>query len=90
MGGRRNFFMGGGQRRHFAYRFWVSDDALQMDVYETLCSFYSKKIPRVTATVKKCASLAAIARYITIIYTIAYMQIFKAGHFFTKKHCHDL
>jgi len=39
---------------------------------------------------QKCASLAEIVRYIAIIHTIAYLQIFKAGHFFTKKHCHGL
>jgi len=30
--------------------------------------------------------LAAIDRYITIIYTINYLGILKAGYFFTKKH----
>jgi len=30
---------------------------------------------------KKCASLAAIARYVTIISTIGYLQIFKTGSF---------
>jgi len=39
---------------------------------------------------KKCASLVAIARYITIIYTIGYLQIFKVGYFFSRKHCHFL
>jgi len=36
--------------------------------------------------------LAAIARYISImtIYTVRYLQIFNAGHFFSSKHCHDL
>jgi len=41
---------------------------------------------------KKNASLAAIARYISIttFYTVGYLQIFNAGHFFSSKHCHDL
>jgi len=38
------------------------------------------------------AWLAAIARYISIttIYTVGYLQIFNAGHFFSSMHCHDL
>jgi len=24
------------------------------------------------------------------IYTVRYLQIFNAGHFFSSKHCHDL
>ena len=39
---------------------------------------------------KKCASLAAIARYITILYTIGYPQTYKAEYFFLKKHCRGL
>ena len=41
---------------------------------------------------KKNASLAAIVRYINIktIYTVGYLQIFNAGHFYSSKHCHDL
>jgi len=45
------------------------------------------------ATVKKYASFVgtvAISRYIAIIHTITFLQIFKTGHFFTKKHCRDL
>jgi len=44
----------------------------------------TNKIPRVTVTITKKASLAAIARYISIttIYTVRYLQIFKAGHSF--------
>jgi len=34
---------------------------------------------------QKCASLAAIARYITIIYTIGYVQVFKAARCFCKE-----
>jgi len=33
---------------------------------------------------KKCASLAAIARYIMIIFTIGHLQIFKTWYFFTE------
>jgi len=39
---------------------------------------------------QKCASLAAIARFITVIYAVDYLQIFKAGCFFSRKHCHGL
>ena len=39
---------------------------------------------------KKCASLAAIARYIPIIFTIGYLQIFKARYLFSQKYFHGL
>ena len=71
----------------------IADDAMQMDVHKTFYPFYTtKKMPHVTVTITKKASLAAIARYIsfTIIYTVGYLQIFNAGHFFSSKHCHDL
>jgi len=42
------------------------------------------KYPELRKQSQKCALLAAIARHITVIYA---MQIFKARHFFTKKHC---
>ena len=32
----------GGQRRHFAYTFQVSDDAMQTDVHKALDPFYTK------------------------------------------------
>ena len=32
--------------------------------------------------------MAAIARYITIIFTVGRLQIFKAGYFFPQKRCH--
>jgi len=63
----------------FGYPFQVADNAMQMDVHKTLCPFKAaKEIPRVTATVTKMCFVgtAAIARYITIIYTIGYLQIF--------------
>jgi len=66
---------------------------MQMDVHKTLYPFYTtKKIPNVTVTITKNASLVAIARYISIMtsYTVGYLQIFNAGHFFSSKHCHDL
>jgi len=34
----QNLFQGG-QRRNFAYRFQIADDAMQMDVYKTLFPF---------------------------------------------------
>jgi len=71
----------------------IADDAMQKDVQKTLYPFYTtKKIPHVTVTLTKSASLAAIARYISItkIYIVGYLQIFNAGHFFSKKHCNDL
>ena len=39
---------------------------------------------------QNCASLAAITRYITIIFTIGYLQIFKEWYFFSQKFCHGL
>jgi len=57
-----------------------------MDVHKTLNPFYTtEKMSYVMATVaKKCAVLAAIARYIMIIFTKGYLQVFKQGTFFTE------
>jgi len=71
----------------------IADDAMQMDVHKTLYTFYTtKKMPHVTVTITKNASLAAIARYnsITTTYIVRNLQIFNAGHFFSSKHCNDL
>jgi len=44
----------------------IADDAMQIDVHETLYPFYTKKkMPHVTVTISKKTSLAAIARYIS-------------------------
>jgi len=44
-------FPGGGQSRHFAYPFQISDNATQMDVHKSLHPFYTtKKGHNVTAT----------------------------------------
>jgi len=76
----------GGKRRHFAYTFQVSDDAVQTDVYKALYPLYTKRNCSFYGNIhKKFASLAAIARYIAISYKIDYVQIFLAGYFFTKK-----
>jgi len=67
----------------------IVDVAIQMDVHKTLCPFYTtKKMPRVTVTITKNASLAAVARYIciTTICTVGNLQIFNLGHFFSSKH----
>jgi len=67
---------------------------MQIDFQKTLYPFYTtKKMPHVTVTItQKNASLAAVARYISIItiYTVRYLQIFNARHFFSSKHCNDL
>ena len=71
----------------------IADDAMQMDAQKTLYPFYTtKKIPHVTVTLTKNASLAAIARYtsITTIYIARNLQIFNAGHFFSSNHCNDV
>jgi len=61
MGVRRNFSRGA--TSIFCLSFLVSDDAMQIDVHKTLYPFYfTKKIPHVTVTVKKCAWLATTAR----------------------------
>jgi len=36
----RKMFQGGGQRRKFAYRFKVSDDAMHIDVHKMLYLIY--------------------------------------------------
>jgi len=38
---------------------------------------------------QKYVLLVAIARHVTIIYTISYLHVFKARYFFSK-HCHSL
>jgi len=66
---------------------------MQMDVHKTLYSFYTtKKMSHVAVKIIINASLAALVRYISIttIYTVGYLQIFNAEHFFSSKHCHDL
>ena len=71
----------------------IGDDVMQMDVNKSLYPFYTtKEMPHVTVTITKNASLAAIARYISIttIYTVGHLQIFYTVHFFSSKHCHDL
>jgi len=71
----------------------IADDAMQMDVHKSLYTFYTtNEMPHVTVTITKNASLAAIARHIstTTIFTVCYLQIFNAGHFFSCKDCHDL
>jgi len=65
----------------------IADDAMQMDD-KSLYPFYTTKaMPHVTVTITKNASLAAVARYISIrtIYTVRYLQIFNTGHFFSSK-----
>jgi len=45
----------------------TSDDAMQIDVHKELNPFYTtKKMPHVTVTITKNASLAAIASYTSI------------------------
>jgi len=71
----------------------IADDAVQMNVHETLYPFYTtNNIPHVMVTITKNAYLAVIASYIstTTIYTVRYLQIFNAGHSFSSKHCNDL
>jgi len=54
-----------------------------MDVHKTLYPFYTtKKMPHGYGNSrKKSASLAAVVRYIMIIFTIGYLQIFKIEYF---------
>jgi len=62
-----------------------------MDLHKThYPSYTTKKILHVTVIIKKCASLAALARYITLICTVVYLGIFNAWYFFSRKHCHHL
>jgi len=71
----------------------IADDAMQMDVHKTLYPFYTtRKCPMLLWQSQENASLATIVRYINIttIYTVGYLEIFNAGHFYSRKHCHDL
>jgi len=45
---------------------------------------HKENAPRYGNSRKKCTSLAPIARYIMIIFTTSYMQVFKAGYFFPR------
>jgi len=50
----------------------------------------TKKMPHVTVIITKMCFVASIARCITIVYTVGYLQIFNAEYFYSSKHCHDL
>jgi len=67
---------------------------MQMRILDTLCYFYKptpqRKSPMLRKQSQKCALFAAIARYIVIIFTIGYLQIFNAGYFFSLKYCQGL
>ena len=70
-----------------ALRVNIADDAMQMDVHKIALSFlHYKGNVHVTVTITKNASLAAIARYISIMtsYTVGYLQIFNTGHYLLK------
>jgi len=45
---------------------------------------HKEKSPRYGNSRKKCTSLAAIARYIMIIFTTGYLQVFKTRYFFHR------
>jgi len=70
----------------------IADDAMQMYVHDTLNLFYTptpqRKWPMLRQQSQTRACLAAVARYIAIIFSIRYLQIFKAGYFFSQKYCH--
>jgi len=92
--GVRRIFSRGGQRQHFADPSQVADDTMQTCVHEMLYRFYTtkpqRKCPMLRQQSQICASLSAIARYIMIIFTIGYLQIFKEGYFFSQTYCHGL
>jgi len=79
--------------RHFAYNFQGADDAVQMDLHKTLYHFYTTKMmTHVTVTITKNAlwwQQYPGPRYITIIYIVGYLQIFKAENFLSSKQCHN-
>ena len=61
---------------------------MQMYVHEMLNLFYTakpqRKCPMLRQQSQKCACLARIARYITIICTMHQLQIFKTGTSFHR------
>jgi len=68
---------------------------MQMDVDKTLHLFYSTtKMACVTATVKNTqihfVGSNSQVYYDNLHNTIVYLQIFKAGHIFSKKRCHGI
>jgi len=78
----------GGQRHHFANSCQVADDAMQSPFTKhfTLSTrvHHKENAPCYNNSHKAYGSLKAIARYITITFTIGYLQIFKAGCFFSE------
>ena len=82
----------GEQRQHVAILSQVDDDAIKIYVRETLYPYYTttpqRNCPMLQQRSQKCTLLAAMTRYIPIIFTIGYLHIFKAGHLFLQKYCH--
>jgi len=73
----------------------LADDPMQTYIHETFYQFYTtapKENAHVTIMVTKLRSVGSRnpVAYITIIFTIGYLQIFKAGYFFSQKYCHGL
>ena len=74
-------FPGDGAKSEFCYHFQVADDKCKRTFTKrfTLFLYHKDNAPCYGNNHKKCVSLAAIARYITIIYTVGNLQIFNAG-----------
>jgi len=88
MGVRRKFSRGG-QHLHFADICHVADDAMQMEIHETLYRFY------MTTPQRKCPMLRQQSQKICFVgshsqvqddnfHNIGYLQNFKAGSSFNK------
>ena len=72
------------QRRHFAYPFQVADDAMQMDVHEMIYTFYTTKNAPYYGSSHTNSLRCSNSQ---VYYDNLFSHIFKAGHFFSKKHC---
>jgi len=85
MGVRRNFSRGG-QRQHFANLSQVDDDAIKNYVRETLYPYYTttpqRNCPMLQQRSQKCTLLAAVTRYIPIIFTIGYLHQWRTQKIF--------
>jgi len=76
--GRPQKFFRGWQSQLFANPCQIADNAMEMSVHDTLTLstrlHHKENAPCYNNSHKQCASLAVIARYITIIFTIGYLS----------------
>jgi len=92
MGVRRNFSRGGNVDNLLIVFRLVSMQCKRTFTEHFTLSKPQRKCPVLRQQSQKCASLAALVRYITIIYILhnRLTADFQRGQFVSKKHCHCL